>query len=310
MKSHPLRIALACSLSLPLGVAVAPPALAQDAAAVDEDIATTPTDLAELLGPDGLEGAAGEFYLRLHAPDFGGDVEGVMHWRIVVEDGRLVLTMNETQGHGVTVRRQVFAADGAFIESSKHHTGSESTRFETAVREGDTVQMTRGRTTADWESEPREDVVDYEPLVDLVPDAWMPIVLAYHIREGHEQFTFRMSEIYSRQSRYVEVVYAEHIGTEVIDVLGEEVEAHVLMVTMHSERDGETLERPEAVQEMQMYVLADGSIVRMRMEMEGMTFSAEAISAEEAEELMSAGRVEGAGEDIDDAGDAVRDVAE
>lgn len=319
MKTTFARTALAASIALGLAPALSVSAQA-DAAAVNDGVVTTPTDLAELLGPDGLEGAQAESYLHMQVTGQVND-SSVMHWALTVQDGRLISTMRTLQSaDSSNVQRQVYTGDGAFVESSSDFQSPDYKSSTTMVREGETVRVTSSSSFDGQPGGPEDsqvEVVDYQPMADALPTAWLPIVLAYHIREGHEQFTTRMHDDPTGRSDFVQVFTAEDIGTERVEVGGEEVEAHVMMLTVSTEMGGEAFDGGvDDEQVMQLYVLADGTIIKMRMEMEGMTMAAERITAEEAEALMNTddpavpGGERGAGNDVEDAGDAIRDAAE
>lgn len=299
MKHRLTRTALTASLTLTLGLAAAPLAVAQDAAAVDEQVATTPTALTNLLGPDGLDAVESDFYLNMQmnapGPAEGGPglEDSLMHWRSETEDGRLVFTMrmSDLRGGGNT-ERYVFTEAGEFLERSRSTFAPGYQSSDTAVREGDEVR-TRTQFSIDGEpSESEEETHPYAPMTDTIPSAWMQLAFAYHLREEHEQFVIRMSDDVIGEMSFVQVFHAEDIGTETVEIAGEAYEAHVLLLTVSTEMDGEPLDGGvDDEQTMQMYVLADGSIVRMRAEFDGMTMSADAITAEEAEAM----RVDGGG---------------
>ncbi|XAM00780.1 hypothetical protein OT109_05180 [Phycisphaeraceae bacterium D3-23] len=305
MKHLATRTALA--LSLTLGLAAGPLAVAQDAAAVDEAVAATPTALADLLGPAGVGGIESDFYLWMELP---GQGTGVMHWSTAVDDDLIRFTMINQMNDGemTSTQYQVFTTEGEFVESGNTMTSSDFHNAQTAVREGEKVRVTNSSSfdgQPGGPAEASEEVSDYQPVADTIPTAWLPMAFAYHIREGHEQFVVRMTDdVTGREMTFVQVFTAEDIGTEVVEIGEAEHEAHVFMLTMTSEVDGQPADTGEPeMQMMQMYVLADGSIVRMSAEYDGVAMSAQAVTAEEAQTLMDA-EAEG------DAADAVEDTAE
>ena len=292
MKHFASRTALAASLTL--GFAAAPFAIAQPAA-VDEDVAATPTALAELLGPGGIDAAQYDFYLSMQMP---GQGSGVMHWHSAIEDDHLVFSMTQAMNDGemTSVQSHVFTAEGAFVRSSNRTESSDFKSAETTEREGDKVTVVSSYTFGGDAGEPEEAVHDYQRVEDTIPTAWLPLAFAYHLRAGHEQFIVRMTDSVTGEMPFVQVFLAENIGTEMITIGDEEHEAHVLMLAMSNEVDGEVVDAGvEQDQTMQMYVLADGSIARMHMEMEGMEMSAQRVTAEEAEAMFVGG--DGAGGD-------------
>jgi len=244
-----------------------------------------------------LDGAASDSYLqrRAEGPRIGeGDPrieDSVTHWQMTVEDGCLVFTMEEwdLKGGGDIVR-QVFTAEGEFVESSdtSFTPGHESTQ--TMVRDGDMLRVTKSTVEDGEQSEVEESEEDYAPIADAIPMAWFSIAFAYHIREGNEAFQVRGFQDIIDEMNLVIVFTVEDIGTEMVDVNGAQQEAHVMMMAVSLEFDGNALgDSEDGGMTSQMLVLDDGTVVGMHMEMGGPVMSARAITAEEAEALIADG---------------------
>ncbi len=275
--------------SLTLGAAPATPAVAGPDPAVEDTVAATPAGLAELLGPDGPEGALCDIYLRMEMT--GGEEErGIMRWATVIEDGHLVFLMEQhSADDSQNTERHVYTLDGEFVQ---RHTATQSPDYESTssvVRRGDKVTVTSSYTFDGEFGEDSEETFDYVPAEDTIPSAWMSLALAYHLRAGHEQFLIRMGDNYGGDVSFVQTFACDDVGTEVIEVDGEPQEAHVLMMRLGTEMDGQPFDGGvDDEQVMQMYVLEDGRIVKLFMEMEGLTVSANAITAEQARAILEA----------------------
>ncbi len=261
-----------------------------DAARADADaevVATTPADLAELLGPGGLEGVSIESRLKLSTKD--EDDAGIECCWIGSEQDQLVIDMQTRDGpHGVGTQHHRFSADGLLVES-RHQGGSidyETTK--TATRDGDQIHLTHVFRPANEEPQFDEEVVPYQPISGTIPSDWLPLAYAYHMREGNTRFIIRLSDDYSGRNRYVQTFHVTDAGVEEIEVAGELREAHVLSIRFGIEVDGQPMDLGpgSAGDSLQLHVLPDGTVVRLRMETRGFVVSGEAVSEEEADEIL------------------------
>ena len=307
-----LRLTLsAMAASLTLGAATAFSIGTTACAAEDDSVATTPSDLSVLLGPDGLESIAIESWLRLRTDE--SDFAGIEYTRITGEHGQLVIQMQKREGpHGIGRQRHVFTDEGLLIESRSEGGSIDFESVKTVVRDGDQMHLSHTLTLAGETPQIDEEIVTYQPTAGTIPTVWMPIAIAFHLREGNTRFLLRLSDDYSGRDRYVMTYHVVDAGIEEIEVCGEIRETHALTLRMGIEMDGQPMDLGAGAEgdSLQMHVLADGSPVRLRMEMRGFVVTGEAMTAEEAEELLAAGAGEEVGEAVEDAGDAIQEASE
>lgn len=242
----------------------------------------TPTALPELIGPDDESPAGYDFALANAAQSV------CFRDRFSIEDGLFVFDRQRLRSDGFYWEtRDTFSSDGVFLETTyrmREDNGSITMQRVTLRDEGVVIEQSFRPEQPDRSG--RRAIPDYAPKPGAVPGVWQQLVIAYHIRTGNDRFFFRSTGDATRTGS-VTVCLIDDLGVETIEVMGQTVEAHVLMIATYRERAGEPADEPDPLDRRPLwYVLADGTIVRMiSPNDEGEDRVTEAIAVEDARAL-------------------------
>ncbi|MFI4860031.1 MAG: hypothetical protein ACIAXF_05045 [Phycisphaerales bacterium JB063] len=223
-----------------------------------EGYASTPTHLTELID---IEDAPHRGY-DYAMDNAGANGKSCCRRRLVDEDDGGVFYRQAVSGGVIyTEVRDTFSFDGVCQETVFRRVAGHAVTTESAVvHEGALHIEKQGPDQPTQE----EVVAEYSPNVEAVPLVWMELVFAYHVRMGHDRFYFRGLGDAMRASTSATVWLVDGLGTETIEVLGQEVEAHVFMVGTYHKIEGRPVQEPTPLDRRSLrYVLADGTIVRM-----------------------------------------------
>lgn len=270
MRSHP-RIAAALSLLLLL--TPAPPLTAQ----VEEDeYAQTPTDLAELTGPEDNSGIAFVTYLRHEDPtreethllmDKVESREGLL----AISHAMLIIDANGGN-RGTFHRRTYYSQNGDFVRRDVLMVGREQTETRLLIPDDGAFLLTRTFTS---NLAPDSTISEQEELPPIdesaIPEDWLPLAYAYHLSHQHQSFAIRTQEYGGGD--YSTLYIVDDVGTETIVIAGEQKVAHVLMVRITLESTQHNAHKPDGWEDilLQEYVLEDGSTVQTRRESDELT---------------------------------------
>lgn len=263
-------------------------------ARAEEAPAATPTQLSELMNKVDRAGSALDSYLIMEMDADGEKMSAFMRWRIEpTERGVTISVRNGQAGEDASMQSQVaeYGRDGKLIRFTNQSSfGAEYSSETTGVVQGDELVMTGNDPFAiEPEGKPNKDnrrVIKLSDMEDVVPTSWLPLAIGYHLREENPVFQIRMADYGERFG--TQVMTFEDIGTEAMQVRGEEKTVHVLIGKMGFEAD----EHPDADvqvamenQVMHLRCLPSGEIVQMKISMGEAGFQMEmtANSATEAE---------------------------
>ncbi|MFI4859990.1 MAG: hypothetical protein ACIAXF_04830 [Phycisphaerales bacterium JB063] len=275
------RLAAALSLLLLLLLTTAPPLVAQ---ADEVEYAETPTNLRELIGEDQPDGVIYDYILDSTFSANGART--LTQQTCEQDDDGWHFTKREWMiGYNQTARTDWhFSPTGELVEYMLVSWSPATTLTRQVVRDCDSQEFIRKyEPNDDRESETFSDTIEIYRADDAIPDAWLTLAFAYHIRQEHEQFIIRTHTIPGPSMILVHT--AENTGTETIQLHGEQTTVHVLVVDIYQEVDGQRVEGG-SLAEATMYVLPDGSIAADRWEERSTNMTREAVTADEVDEIL------------------------
>lgn len=210
------------------------PSLADDE---DFDIENvkTPTKLAELLPEGGIDAVDVEYWLltKTTKDGFAWGSERYSFCTIKPIDGRLVFTVQYGYAGANGYHRMsssAYTADGKLdtYEELMHSRGKIRRKLTGKVVEDELVIKTTiynndGQISHDGDTR-KVALKDFE---GAVPSHWIPLVMAYHVREGSLGYRFTSIDMSRSNERSDTVV--EDIGTQNVEHNGKPANAHVLM---------------------------------------------------------------------------------
>jgi len=256
---------ITAALSLFLLLTPAPPLAAQTE---EDEPAQTPTDLAELLGPAGIESLSRDWYLEVTTSGF----HDVIRYRIVQENDQLHFIRSYWN---ITADRELSEVTRSTF---KYSLQGEFIRIDSLTRKKG-IYISWSNVLEDGQvhatiaingEQTHEDVYDLPTSPETIPDHWLPIALAYHIRSGNESWIIQTQT--ENQDRHAGKTYRGiRVGPQMIEFQGEEVEAHAFRIQMQlTDRrfvpievfpEGQEDARAEKEEGPIALVLADGTVV-------------------------------------------------
>lgn len=248
--------------------------------AQDADQAQTPTSLLELL-PDGdINAVTLDFWMVSESKsDFeqaGFEQTSLIHYSIQPIDGELVISMRHMEMDGsfglhTTIN---YSAEGQVVYYSR-----ESDRLgsvEGVVEDGSLVITPVPDPDAlPGDEQPETRTIPLEDIEGFVPHDLMPLVFAYHIRQGHTAYRCAIGDVSDSEDTGELVV--EDLGTETVELDGEQHEAHRLSLGFEHEFGESNL---DAV------VLDNGAWFSLFMKMDNYSMNSYRVSAEEGEQML------------------------
>jgi len=256
--------------------------------AQDDEVQGTPAIL-DLLLPEG-ELRMLEMDCYLLATTQGGQMPGgvntvCQHWQIIVDDQTITFIKDESGlVHDYENDRVVFDRHGIFIEST--HSFGQKSVFDittTARRNEGEIDITRHSVSTVTNRDHSEtQSIEYDPDTFVLHAPCLPLALAYHIREEHEDFEIPIGSLVAMTGEATERLTFQAIGTEAIEIADEQYQAHVFIVSNFFESAPDENVWPDTL----FYVLPTGQIVRTVTRHEGATMIAETVTAQVVEELL------------------------
>jgi len=214
-------------------VALGPGVLADEPAIDNIENVPTPTTLAELLPEDGIDAVDVAYWLTMTMRTDEGRVgqESYYHWSIRPEGDTLVFTYRYgfTGVNGRHVhKRSVYSSRGEMI-GYRQVMRFDNGRTHTTAAEfvGDEKVLTT-TTSADGELTARPKVarVPIEHEQGAVPAEWLPLILAYHLRQGSLGYRYKTIDPVGTSHPTLNRVI--DLGTERVEIDGEDRRAHLL----------------------------------------------------------------------------------
>lgn len=287
----------------------------------DIENAATPTKLLELLPEGGIATLDVDFYLAMGPGDApGGGGEMVMRWSVKHVEDQLVFGMINRGGAGndssFVTKQEVYGKDGRLVSTDSHmrygtfmnqQVVGKVVGDDLLIKTSNKVELNlpQGVELPDQDEEEvrKLSLKDYE---SSVPMSWMPLVFAYHIREGNLGYTFSSKDY---EQDMVQHMTVEEIGIQPMELGGKQVETHVLKITTKYEfEDDVNIDADSFEQQMNMHVLADGTIVKIDAKGEQVNYAARYLSPKEGEEKFAAWEKADQEKAQKDKGDADEDV--
>lgn len=271
---------IATAVSLLLLLTPAPPLSAQ---AEEDEYAETPTDLAELL-KEATDDVLYDFIIDSSGPN---DLRVITKHRCERTETCWHFSRREWMiGFNQTSRTDWrYSPEGVLIRYKLTSWSTVTTLTREVIQEGDSQDwIRRYEPNDDREPETFRDTIEVYRPENAIPDTWLTLAIAYHLRQENSSFIIRTHTIPG--PGLVAVYAADNTGTEMIDLHGEQVSAHVLVVDIYQELDGERVEGG-SLAEVTMYVLDDGSIASDRWQESNANMTREAITVEQADEILS-----------------------
>lgn len=267
---------------------------------IDIENAPTPTNILELLPDEGIDAVDLEYWTVMSMDNLaGGTTTMYSHWSAQAVDGSLVIESAETGdvgGNRVTTRTlRVYSAQGviqSYQMSARFGQAQEMTM--TGVVDGDemvlttTIENAPGLPPGEKLEQPARRV-PLEAFNSGVSQEILPLVHAYHIREGHVGYTMQLSAGLGGAGQLQ--MRIENTGTEMVDFDGEQYRAHVLIMLP----PGAAPEEAKAT----FVVLEDGSLMSMTMNEAGQEIRSRRITAAEAREALGLDEADEEGEAAD-----------
>jgi hypothetical protein len=232
---------------------------------IDIENAPTPTRLTQLLPEGGIEAVQLESWSVTEMTGPNGRVftsDTYTHWSYKVVEGQLVMqiSMGRAMPHSyLTQQRFTYTAEGELVA---YHEVRESRGNRTADLigkvEGDELVIKPnpevGVLNENLSRERRIALKDFETHVPVV---WAPLVHAYHIRSGHLGYSYATIDLTRSGEKISRSV--EDLGTETIELQGDETDGHLLVENTTRERSGK-----KTTSSSQTMVLKNGSAIRSK----------------------------------------------
>lgn len=200
----------------------------------DDGYVPTPTNLLELLPPEGLGSLACDEYWKVSNPEIDPS-DTLFHRRVVVADGCIEFFQSHVvEEWGWACHYLVLDEQGELVEtgqcqrySGEHFRGSHAT----LDADGEVIQgklVSRVNDDEAMDGYTRE--FDLEAHAGSIHGIMVPLAIAYHLREGNEQFEIQVRSYTAHATAGVTDCYRfEMVGTEQVEYGGEQVEAFVLV---------------------------------------------------------------------------------
>ncbi|XAM00767.1 hypothetical protein OT109_05115 [Phycisphaeraceae bacterium D3-23] len=281
---------IAAVLSVLLLLTSAPPLAAQVAQVEEDEYAETPTDLGELLADVPDSDAPSLSYLRHETPT--RDKTLLLSDQVAFEDSTLAVShamiVLDASGEvdGVFHRRTRYSSNGELIRRDVRNDGRDQSETRSLIPDDETYLLTRTFASVHAPGVTKTDQESLTPIHEsAIPNDWVPIAYAYHLRHGHTSFVVRTQE-WGSDSLLVH--YVEDIGVETVEVAGVEKAAHVLMVHITLEPlPGSTrdIDGWDGIH-LQEYAFLNGATFQTRRESGDMTLEYLPATAEETELLL------------------------
>lgn len=262
------------------------PALADE---VDIENAPTPTRLVELLPEGGFDAVKLDVWTSTTMTMQDGRISPLNsyhHWSIKTDAGKLVieLALCRPMPHGSkTLQRFIYSADGTL---EAYHELRESRGKPTADLigkvEGDELVIKPNPEVGILNANlSRERSVPLATFDTHVPVAWVPLVRAYHMRNGHLGYEYATVDLTRSNEKIKRSV--EDVGSEQVEVAGESVLGHLLLEKIVREGKGK---RQGVATESQALVQTNGAAFNGTSRQKRYTYTTKRVSEEEARDRL------------------------
>jgi len=263
-------------------VALGPGVLADEPAIDNIENVPTPTTLAELLPEGGIDAVDVDYWLTMTMKTKAGQVgnECYYHWSIKPEGDTLVFEFRYGYNGANarhTHRRTAYSAKGDVVGYR------EVTRFsngETRTKTGEVVgdEWVVKTTVSAIDGEVHASDVSRSPAEreqGTVPAEWLPLILAYHIRNASLGYRYKTTNPVGQP--FPEVNRAVDLGVEAVQVDGEDRRAHLLAIVREYEPNDHTTR-------IKMLVTEAGEVLSMDSEADPYRMAYRRTTAEEVAE--------------------------
>lgn len=269
-----------------------PAALAEDVE-IDIENAPTPTNLLELLPEGGIDAVDIEAWVVMKATHNKMPIPSMdrySHWSIKPVDGQLVVQLRQCYPEprrSLTVQRYTYTSKGDLVA---YHEIRKSRGVLTADMigkvEGDELVI-KPNPKADGlnASLSRERRVPMKTFETHLPIALTPLIRAYHIRMDHLGYHFATVDLTRNAEKIART--AEDVGTETLQIDGQEVVGHLLMETSQREAQRKGSSRALATQSQTM-VLKDGGTISSTAKQSKYIYTTKRVPEKEARERFEA----------------------
>jgi hypothetical protein len=258
---------------------------------IDIENAPTPIRLPSLLPDEGIEGVAIDAWTKTTTYRNGvksGSAEAFRHWLVGKWDERIVVetTLAYAGNSGMRVTQRFTYSLPGELESYREiriHRGELRTDMIGRI-EGDEMVIKVNPDAKEKHPElklqlNRERRIPVKVFATHVPLAWMPLVRAYHIKNGHLGYVYKTIDL-TRNAEKITHSF-EDVGSERLAWEDGEVVGHLLLGSSENEMPNRS-----STSQVQMMVTLDGVTFRSDSTREEWRFLTERISAEQAIERL------------------------
>lgn len=265
-----------------LTVLLALPAAAEE---VDIENAPTPTNLLALLPEGGIEAVQLDAWAVTEASGPNGrtfTLDYYTHWSIKTVDGKLVLEVRQRrpmQRQSLTLQRFTYTAAGDLetYREIRESLGKLTVDMIGRVEGDELVIKPNPKAGIMNPNLARERSVPMETFETHVPIALMPLVRAYHIRQGHFGYHYATIDL-TLSGKKVSCV-AEDLGSEKLEIQGKGAVGHLLLEKKSHDQRGKQIST-----QSQTMALQDGSIVSSQSKNGQYTFVTRHVALEDIRE--------------------------